>query len=58
MRIIVAGSAPERIIIVGELTRAWKRFGPLIEAQVKAQMLPGGVLPQLIPADEGGMARL
>lgn len=58
MRIIVAGLAPERIVIVGELTRAWKRFGPIIEAEVKAQMLPGGIPPQLIPADEGGMARL
>ncbi|MFL6447495.1 MAG: ROK family protein [Bryobacteraceae bacterium] len=58
MRIIVAGLAPEQNIIVGELTRAWKRFGPLIEAEVKAQMLPGGVPPELIPAHEGGMARL
>ncbi|MFL6414308.1 MAG: ROK family protein [Bryobacteraceae bacterium] len=58
MRIIVAGLAPERIIIVGELTRAWKRFGPVIEEEVKAQMLPGGVPPQILPADEGGMARL
>ena len=58
MRIIVAGLAPERIIIVGDLTRAWKRFGPVIEAEVKAQMLPGATPPRIIPADEGGMARL
>src|SRR5262245_12206771 len=30
MRMIVAGLAPERIIIVGELTRAWHRFGAII----------------------------
>src|SRR5437764_8077433 len=58
MRIIVAGLAPERIIIVGELTRAWKRFGPVIEAEVKAQMLRGGTPPLIIPAEDGGMARL
>jgi predicted NBD/HSP70 family sugar kinase len=58
MRIIVAGLAPERIIIVGEMTRAWKRIGPVIEAEVKAQMLPGGIPPLIVPANEGEMARL
>ena len=58
MRMIVAGLAPERIVVVGELTRKWDFFGPLIEAEVQAQILPGGCLPRLIPAYEYGMARL
>lgn len=58
MRMIVAGLAPERILIVGELTRSWDRFGPIIEAEVKSQALPGGSVPQLIPVQEGGRARL
>jgi predicted NBD/HSP70 family sugar kinase len=58
MRMVVAGLAPERIVLVGELTRAWHRFGPIIEAEVQAQVLPGGCVPQLIPAYEDGMARL
>jgi predicted NBD/HSP70 family sugar kinase len=58
MRMIVAGLAPERIIVVGDLTRSWHRFGPIIEAEVKAQVLPGGCVPRLIPAPEDGMARL
>jgi predicted NBD/HSP70 family sugar kinase len=58
MRMIVAGLAPERIIIVGDLTRSWHRFGPAIEAEVRAQVLPGGKQPQLIPVHEGGQARL
>lgn len=58
LRMIVAGMAPERIIVVGDLTRSWHRFGPIIEAEVKAQVLPGGALPQVIPAYEDGMARL
>ncbi len=58
MRMIVAGLAPERIIIIGDLTRSWKRFGPVIEAEVQAQALPGGCPPRLIPVHEDGMARL
>jgi predicted NBD/HSP70 family sugar kinase len=58
MRMIVAGLAPERIVVVGDLTRSWNRFGPVIEAEVKAQVLPGGSMPRLEPAHEDGMARL
>ncbi|HXS98484.1 MAG TPA: ROK family protein [Candidatus Limnocylindrales bacterium] len=58
MRMVVAGLAPERIIVVGDLTRSWHRFGPIIEAEVQAQVLPGGCMPLLIPAYEDGMARL
>jgi len=58
MRMIVAGLAPERIIVVGDLTRSWHRFGPGIEAELRAQVLPGGSAPLLIPAHEDGMARL
>jgi predicted NBD/HSP70 family sugar kinase len=58
MRMIVAGLAPERIILVGELTRAWHRFGSIIESEVQDQVLPGGCVPRLIPAYEDGMARL
>ena len=58
MRMIVAGLAPERIIIIGDLTRSWHLFGPVIESEVQAQVLPGGCPPLLIPAHEDGMARL
>lgn len=58
MRMIVAGLAPERIIIVGDLTRSWHRFGPVIETEVQRQVLPGGCPPKLVPAHEDGRARL
>lgn len=58
MRMIVAGLAPERIILIGDLTRSWHRFGPVIEQEVQAQVLPGGVAPRLVPVHEEGMARL
>lgn len=58
MRMIVAGLAPEMIVVIGDLTRSWHRFGPVIEAEVKAQMLPGSNVPRVVPAHEDGMARL
>ncbi|HEV2446841.1 MAG TPA: ROK family protein, partial [Candidatus Sulfopaludibacter sp.] len=58
LRMVVAGLAPERVIVVGDLTRSWHRFGPIIEAEVQAQVLPGGAVPRVIPAYEDGMARL
>jgi predicted NBD/HSP70 family sugar kinase len=58
MRMIVAGLDPERILVIGDLTRSWQRFGPIIEAEVLAQVLPGGVAPPVIPVHEGGLARL
>ena len=58
MRMIVAGLAPERILIIGDLTRCWHRFGPVIETEAQAQVLRGGCPPQLIPIYEGGTARL
>jgi transcriptional regulator of PTS gene len=56
MRMIVAGLDPEQILIVGDLTRSWHRFGPIIQAEV--QGLPGSAAPKLIPVHEDGMARL
>ena len=58
MRMIVAGLAPERVMIVGDLTRSWQRFGPVIEAEIQEQVLPGGHAPRVIPVHEDGMARL
>ncbi|HYL74240.1 MAG TPA: ROK family protein [Bryobacteraceae bacterium] len=58
MRMIVAGLAPERIIVIGDLTRSWHRFGPVIQAEVEAQVLPGSSPPLVTPAHEDGMARL
>ena len=58
MRMITAGLAPERIIVIGDLTRSWHRFGPVIEAEMRARALPGSGAPSLMPAGQDGMARL
>lgn len=56
MRMLVAGLAPSEIVVVGECTAQWNRFGPIIEGEVKAGILFGKP-PRIRPA-EGSMARL
>ena len=58
MRLIVAALAPDRIVVIGDLTRSWERFGPIIENEVRAQVPRGGTAPLVTPAHEDGMARL
>jgi predicted NBD/HSP70 family sugar kinase len=57
MRIIVAGLAPEEIVVVGEFTHLWKRLGPVIEAEVAASVLVGKP-PRVRPAADPDLARL
>lgn len=57
LRMIVAGLAPEVIVVVGELTRCWQRVAPVITSEVSAQVLAGAP-PRLIPAQDGATARL
>jgi predicted NBD/HSP70 family sugar kinase len=56
MHMMVAGIAPQEIVLVGDFTRLWSRFGPIIEAEVAAGVLVGKP-PRVRPA-EGKLARL
>src|SRR5262249_24700174 len=58
MRMIVAGLDPEQILVIGELTRAWRRIGPVIQLEVDAQTLKGAIAPRVTPVHEDGLARL
>jgi predicted NBD/HSP70 family sugar kinase len=58
MRMLVKGLAPENIVVVGELARCWNRVGPLIESEVQSHLLPGATSPNVLPANEAGLARL
>jgi predicted NBD/HSP70 family sugar kinase len=58
LRMIVCGLAPERILVVGDLTLSWNHFGPILEEQLRAGSIVGGSVPSLLPVHEGGLARL
>jgi predicted NBD/HSP70 family sugar kinase len=57
LRLIIAGVSPSTILIAGELTAAWHRFGPVIEKEIKDLTLAGSS-PLIRATHEGEIARL
>ncbi len=57
LRMLAVGLAPAAIVIVGEITRAWDRLGPVIVKEVGKYSLPGRI-PRIQPAYDGETARL
>ena len=54
---IIAGLSPSVILIAGDITSAWYRFGPVIEKEAAALSL-AGFPPQILPTHDGDIARL
>jgi predicted NBD/HSP70 family sugar kinase len=57
LRLVLAALSPEVILIAGDVTSAWHRFAPIIEAQI-AELTLAGSPPRLMPTHEGEVARL
>jgi predicted NBD/HSP70 family sugar kinase len=57
LRMIIAGLAPSVILIAGDITSAWHRFGPVIEKEAVDRTL-AGTPPRILPTHEGEIARL
>ena len=57
LRLIVAALSPELILITGEITSVWERFGPIVEKELAAATL-AGPSPRLTTAGDGESARL
>lgn len=57
LRMIIAGISPSTILIAGDLTSAWHRFGPVIEKEATGLTLAGSP-PLIRPTHEGEIARL
>jgi predicted NBD/HSP70 family sugar kinase len=57
LRMIIASVSPSTILIAGELTAAWHRFGPVIEKEATDLTLAGSS-PLIRPTHEGEIARL
>lgn len=55
--LMIAGLSPSMILVAGEITGAWPRFGPIIEKEA-AGFTVAGQLPKILPAHEGEIARL
>jgi predicted NBD/HSP70 family sugar kinase len=57
LQLIITGLSPSLILIAGDITSAWHRFGPAIENEA-AKLTLGGALPRILPTHEGEIARL
>jgi predicted NBD/HSP70 family sugar kinase len=57
LRIIIAGLSPSTILIAGDVTSAWHRFGPVIVREATDLTLAGNP-PVVRPTHEGEIARL
>jgi predicted NBD/HSP70 family sugar kinase len=57
LRLIIAGLSPSLILIAGDITSAWHRFGPAIEKEA-VELTLGGAVPRILPTHEGEIARL
>ena len=57
LRLVTAALSPEVILIAGDITTSWARFGPTIQAELEASMLAGDA-PQLGITNDGEFARL
>jgi predicted NBD/HSP70 family sugar kinase len=57
LRLIIAALSPELILITGEITSAWPRFGPIIQRELESSVLAGPP-PRLETAGDGESARL
>jgi predicted NBD/HSP70 family sugar kinase len=57
LRMIIAGLSPSMILIAGDLTSAWHRFGPVIEKEA-IDLTLAGISPEVRPTHEGEIARL
>jgi predicted NBD/HSP70 family sugar kinase len=57
LAMLVTGLAPTIIVVIGEVTRAWDRIGPLIQ-QVIAERSPSQTATRVVPAEDATQPRL
>jgi len=57
LRLVTAALSPEVILLTGDITASWATFGPIVQAELEAQMLAGAA-PRLLVTTDGELARL
>ncbi len=54
---MTAALSPEVILLAGDITSAWRYYGPRLEKQMAAFPL-AGTRPRILPTHQGDIARL
>jgi predicted NBD/HSP70 family sugar kinase len=58
LTLIATALSPELILLTGDLTISWPKFGPIVEAELKSRALAPGVAPRLMVTTDAELARL
>lgn len=58
LMLIATALSPELILITGDLTTSWPKFGPIVEAEMQSRALVPGVAPRLMVTTDAELARL
>jgi predicted NBD/HSP70 family sugar kinase len=54
---LVTGLAPELVVVIGDVTRAWRRIGPIVDDVVKTRALTHSIA-RIVPTDSAMQPRL
>ena len=58
LSMLISGMAPSMIVVIGEVTRAWKRIEPIIKNVLKARLQESPMVTRIIPAEDSLQPRL
>ncbi|HEV2273765.1 MAG TPA: ROK family transcriptional regulator [Acidobacteriaceae bacterium] len=57
LQLVIAALSPEVILLAGDITSAWRHYGPPIEKRIKS-LARAGTPPRVLPTHQGEIARL
>jgi predicted NBD/HSP70 family sugar kinase len=58
LSMLISGMAPSMIVVIGEVTRSWKRIEPIIKNVLKARLQESPMVTRIIPAEDSLQPRL
>lgn len=58
LAMLIGGMAPSMIVLIGEVTRCWKRIEPIIKNVLEAKLQKSALLTRIVPAEDNLQPRL
>jgi len=55
---LISGMAPSMIVVIGEVTRSWKRIEPIIKNILNARLPGSPMVTRIVPAEDSLQPRL
>ncbi len=58
LSMLISGMAPSMIVLIGEITRAWKRIEPIIKDVLRKRVQPSSLKTRIVPSEDNLQPRL